>query len=619
MGPNDKKKSSLDDALDEIPKGLNKTVDAFVEAAKKLNDTVGGLFFGLDAKASEVVGILGQSRNYAEGIRQSLADAVPELATIAKDGKDFEAALEAAANAQREITKSLQTNILLTSQQMIDIATVSQAYSLSNQELGLFVERFVTAGQSINNFPDALEKSANYARSMGVNVDATMEYISKNLERMNEFGFKDGVEGLGRMAARMAAMRIDMNQVYNFADKVFDPENAISMVAGFQRMGVAVGDLADPFRLMYLASEDVEELEKQIGKAVEKFSTFDEKTKTFKIAPYAKRDLRELSQMMGYSYDDLVKVSQQAERFRIVGQDLKIGGVDEETKQFLANVAQYDEKKGGFAVKLNMAGDTKLVSQINKEDIASIREANRELSPKDIARANLTAVESIRNDVRAISASVFAPIAGSRTMSSIAEALRGGAAGLREGTFNRDNKTDAQRRMDVDTGMGGVTSSIEKFFKGTGDLSDVMSEFTKITPSLTKVLGDVVKIVKDVPNTSGFKNEIMPDNNLKGLGESIKSGFDSSMNRLIDVLGIQSPTGGLSQNMTVNNNVTVQPVKVDVNGDINLKGANGEKIAMETNRELGKFVENIVKTELEKYYSQNKQMTSLPAMVRPDK
>jgi ABC-type uncharacterized transport system ATPase component len=108
----------------------------------------------------------------------------------------------------------------------------------------------------------------------------------------------------------------------------------------------------------------------------------------------------------------------------------------------------------------------------------------------------------------------------------------------------------------------------------------------------------------------------MPDNNLKGLGESIKSGFDSSMDRLIDVLGIQSPAGGLAQNMTVNNNVTVQPVKVDVNGDINLKGANGEKIAMETNRELGKFVENIVKTELEKYYSQNKQMTSVPAMVR---
>ena len=609
-------KPGIDDALNEIPKGISKTFDAFRKVAAELKGDISNLFFGLDEKASEVVGVLGQSRNYAEGIRQSLADAVPELASIAKDGKDFGAALEAAANAQKEITKSLKTNLLLTSRQMIDIATVSQAYSISSQELGEFVERFVTAGQSINNFPDALEKSANYARSMGVNVDATMEYISKNLERMNEFGFKDGVEGLGRMAARMAAMRIDLNAVYNFADKVFDPENAISMVAGFQRMGVAVGDLADPFRLMYLASEDVEELEKQIGKAVEKFSTFDEKSKTFKIAPNAKRDLRELSQMMGYNYEDLVKISQQAERFRIVGRDLKIGGVDEETKQFLANVAQYDEKKGGFAVKLNMQGDTKLVSQINKEDIASIREANKELSPKEIARASLTAVESIRNDVRAIKASMLMPTAGSRTLSSLAEALRGGAAGAREGVLERDGKTAAQRRADADAGMGGVTSSIEKFFKGTGDLSDVLSGIKKVLPDVTKVLSDVVKSVKDIPNTSGFKNEIMPDNNLKGLGESIKSGFDSSMDRLIDVLGIQSPAGGLAQNMTVNNNVTVQPVKVDVTGDINLKGANGEKIAMETNRELAKFVENIVKTELDKYSSQKTAMSAVPAMVR---
>ena len=616
MPPGDNKKTGLDDALNEIPKGLSKTFDAFRKVAAELKGDISNLFFGLDEKASEVVGILGQSRNYAEGIRQSLADAVPELATIAKDGKDLEAALDAAANAQKEITKSLQTNLLLTSRQMIDIATVSQAYSISSQELGEFVERFVTAGESVNNFPSALEKSANYARSMGVNVDATMDYIRKNLDDINKFGFKDGVEGLGRMSARMAAMRIDMNAVYNFADKVFDPENAISMVAGFQRMGVAVGDLADPFRLMYLASEDVEELEKQIGKAVEKFSTFDEKSKTFKIAPSAKRDLRELEQQMGISYDDLVKYSQQAERLRIVGRDLTIGGVDEETKQFLANVAQYDEKKGGFAVKLNMEGGTKLVSQINKEDIASIREANRELSPKEIARASLTAVESIRNDVRAIRASVFAPIAGSRTLSSIAEALRGSAAGAREGVFNRDGKTDAQRRTDADASMGGVTSSIEKFFKGTGDLSDVLSGLKQVLPDVNKALSDVVKTVKDIPNTSGFKNEIMPDNNLKGLGESIKSGFDSSVDRIIDVLGIQSPTGGLAQNMTVNNNVTIQPVKVDVNGDINLKGSNGEKIAMETNRELGKFVENIVKTELEKYYSQNKQMTSVPAMVR---
>jgi hypothetical protein len=40
------------------------------------------------------------------------------------------------------------------------------------------------------------------------------------------------------------------------------------------------------------------------------------------------------------------------------------------------------------------------------------------------------------------------------------------------------------------------------------------------------------------------------------------------------------------------------------------------KIAMETNRELAKFVENIVKTELDKYSSQKTTMSAVPAMTR---
>ena len=609
MGPGDKKGGYLDDLFDAVPSGLNKTVDELKKVLLAISDATSGLFFGLDAKASEVVGILGQSRNYAEGIRQSLADAVPELATIAKDGKSFEAALEAAANAQKEITKSLQTNLLLTSQQMIDVATVSQAYSISSQELGEFVERFVTAGESVNNFPASLEKAANFSRAMGVNVDATMDYIRKNLDDINRFGFKDGVEGLGRMAARMAAMRIDMNAVYTFADKVFDPENAISMVAGLQRMGVAAGDLADPFRLMYLASEDVEELQKQMGKAVEKFTTFDEKSKTFKLSPNAKRDLKELETQMGVSYDTLVKMSQQSERLRIVGREIKLGGVDEETKQFLSNIAQYDEKKGGFAVKLNMQGDTKLVSEINEKDIESIREANRELSPKEIARASLTAVESIRNDVRAIAASTLAPVAGSRTLSSFAESLRGGAAGIRQTYFERGGETTTQRRESIDASMGGIISSIEKVFKGTGGIGDVTTELGKMIPDLSETVGNLIKGLKEVPTRPEFKQEIMSDNNLIGLGKSISGSFDSAIDRLAKVLGVESSVTKLSPNVTVNSKMTVDPIKVDVSGNVNLTGSKGEKT--EITPELKDYFMKLIASEIEKDKT-GRTMSALP-------
>ena len=56
------------------------------------------------------------------------------------------------------------------------------------------------------------------------------------------------------------------------------------MVSAFQRLGVAAGDLADPFRLMYLASEDTAELQNQVVKMTEKFTYFDETTKEFNLA-----------------------------------------------------------------------------------------------------------------------------------------------------------------------------------------------------------------------------------------------------------------------------------------------------------------------------------------------
>ena len=59
--------------------------DGITAAYKKFVSATGDLMTGLDTQASNAVATLGQSREYAEGIRTSLADAVPELAQI-QDG-----------------------------------------------------------------------------------------------------------------------------------------------------------------------------------------------------------------------------------------------------------------------------------------------------------------------------------------------------------------------------------------------------------------------------------------------------------------------------------------------------------------------------------------------------
>jgi len=547
---------SLDNEVNRIKGLLGGTLGLITDAYDKLSNTTFGLISGLDEQASRVVKTLGQSRDYAEGIRTSLADAVPELAQLATKGSDFATIMAMGADVQDEIAKKLQTNILLTSQQMIAIAQVQQAYSITKDELGKFMERFVTAGYSVNQFPTALEKAANNARAMGVSVDAVMDNISTGLDDVNKYGFEKGVEGLGRMAARAAAMRVEMKSVFEFAERVFAPEKAIEMVAGFQRMGVAAGDLADPFRLMYLASEDVEELQKQIGVATEKFSFFDEKSKSFKMTPNAKRDLRELTDLMGVSYDELVKYSQQSERLRIASREIKIGGIDEKSKDFIASVMQYSESQKGFVVKL-LGGDEKLVSQINPEDIKSIEEANRALSPKEIAQAQLTTTQSIDNSVKSLVASRVAPLAGSRMVSSINEFLRGGFQGI--ANMSTENNQPRTRRENFNRETGEILGPVNDLSSAlTAGSRILITTFQTVTRELGNVANDFRKI-GDLPKRPELNREVMSDNQFKSLTEAITQAFQKAN----PVVNINSPSSQTPQfNIPTTNNFNLKEIKI---------------------------------------------------------
>jgi hypothetical protein len=123
---------------------------------------------------------------------------------------------------------------------------------------------------------------------------------------------------------------------------------------------------------MYLASEDTEELQKQVVKMTEKFTYFDEKKKEFKVFPNAKRDLREIAQQTGISYEELIKMSTASQKMSMIAKDFKLPGIDEESKQFIANVATYSKEKGGFTVKVS--GEQKLVSQLNTNDLKELKE-----------------------------------------------------------------------------------------------------------------------------------------------------------------------------------------------------------------------------------------------------
>jgi hypothetical protein len=254
---------------------------------------------------------------------------------------------------------------------------------------GAMVAAFQDVGIQVGLIKDRMEETANIARLVGVNSTKVFELVSQNLSKLNEFGFKNGVEGLSSMAAKAATMRFDMYQVFNFAEKVFSPEGAIEAVSAFQRLGVAVGDLADPFRLMYLASEDVDGLTDQVVKMTSKFTYFDEKSKEFKVFPNAKRDLRDLAQAMGISYNELVKMSMAQSKLNKLSSEFKFSGFDKDDQQLIANFAQFSKEKNAFVVKVD--GKEKLTTELKQQDLEKLR--GRAETMEEIAQGRITETE----------------------------------------------------------------------------------------------------------------------------------------------------------------------------------------------------------------------------------
>jgi hypothetical protein len=368
----------------------------------------------LEANAS-LAGTFGRTQSSVQGLRKETMIALPEVTRLG-------GTLTNVIDIQKNVSRELGTNRILLGETTRDLFVAMKALGQKVELSGTMVAAFQDAGIQVDLIKDRMQETANIARLVGTNSTKVFELVSQNLDKLNEFGFKNGVEGLSSMAAKAATMRFDMYQVFNFAEKVFSPEGAIEAVSAFQRLGVAVGDLADPFRLMYLASEDVDGLTDQVVKMTSKFTYFDEKSKEFKVFPNAKRDLRDLAQAMGISYNELVKMSMAQSKLNKLSSEFKFSGFDKDDQQLIANFAQFSKEKNAFVVKVD--GKEKLTTELKQQDLEKLR--GRAETMEEIAQGRITETELLVQAIYSLRDTLAGTSAGNKMTQDLTQTIRAG-------------------------------------------------------------------------------------------------------------------------------------------------------------------------------------------------
>lgn len=547
------------------------TLKELADNAKKVyNDLAGqvtNMIGDLDTLASRTVDSMGTTRESVRALTVNFTNALPAVAAMG--GK-----LEDIAKLQQGVGAELGRNNVLTSDVVTKLYAAQEAIGLSEIELAKAVGEFQDAGISSGVVAKNMEAAANFSRQMGVNTEVAFKLMTDNLNKLNEYGFESGIDGLARMATTAASMRVTMTGVFSLAERAFNPEGAIEMVSAFQRLGVAAGDLADPFRLLYLAQNDTEELQNQVIQMTEKFTYFDEKSKTFKVFPNAKQDLRDLAQATNMGYEDLVKYSIGAQKLKEIGKDIRIGGIDEETKTFIANMAEFDEKAGGFAVTLD-TGETKLVSQLSAEDVDKIKPKPETL--EDVAKAQLNFTESIDANIAAIKAKIVGGIASAGPVIDLTETARGIARSALETGRNMVPSIESTR-AGTERAIYAIPDALEKFIKGEFDLSTLTTGLSTaaadfgntIEQSLTNL--DFSRMLNIAGQEISPGNELV--NSINRLNETLSNGEFIPNRTTVTPTGSQ-PAVFEPRPISQTTNVTFDQLSLNINGTIRLEG-NGQ-------------------------------------------
>jgi hypothetical protein len=520
---------------------LNYMKDIVSKTGEFLADIEGAAVL-LDSQFQSIVNTMGQGQNMAQSIKTELSEGTIEILKLGGKTTD-------AAKVQTDTLESLGRNVVLSSEEM------SQFYSLSRAtgvELKTLQQGFLDIGVSIHNIDDEMVKVIDVANALGVSTKAVSDSVVANLGQLNRFNFKDGIEGLAKMAAKASILRFDMKETFGLADRMLDPQNAIEASAALQRLGATASSLTDPLQLMNLSQNNLPELQKQLGSLFQSYTQFDEKTGRFEIMPGARKQLKEIASSLNMDLKEVEKLALGTADLDKKMSEIDFSGieVEDETKELIASmstmkggqyVVKIEDEQGKQQEKTIQDLITEYQGQPDKlKEILQAQQSKEAESPEEkmlsIATAQKDILTDIRSNLQAGAASVTLQAGATigqeqlklnREISliqsqSIQENFGPGseyAKGLEDATESLKSATEELKKGNYEEAATKFGAAVTEFSKGAAiaagktvvdistELAALIGAEDKVTEAIGKLATEVKGLVDNLGNFLGIKSQ----------------------------------------------------------------------------------------------------------------
>ena len=336
---------------------------------------------------------IGVSGELSRAFRTELIDSLPVITRMGYIFDEVKETIMGMVEAQGNFAfynRDVIEKMVVSSRAFIGNMRNTQDMIINYQKVGF------GAGDAFDKINEAGENSL----FLGLNARRTTEEIGKNIDKLNQFGFKNGYDGLNRMVQKSIEFKFNMNSVFSLADRLFDPEAAVALSAELQAIGGVIGDFNDPFKILNMVTNDVGGLADSMSAVAGSVATYNTEMNKFEISGANIRRARALAKELGIDYKEFSEMAiKSAERANAATEIMSRGfDINDEQKEFLLNLSRMEGGKMVIdipeSVSSKFGNSTRIaLSEITEEQKNLLIENQKEfgkMSTKDIAEAQYT-------------------------------------------------------------------------------------------------------------------------------------------------------------------------------------------------------------------------------------
>ena len=495
----------------------------------------------IDQAASKFAKTIGTGAVGMERLRKNAIESVQK----GRFGAKYNVSADELIGLQETYSNTIGRNIQISASDQENMAAMFRVMGEGGGDFAAKLENF---GLSYTDAANKAGKMFKEAGKYGISFDKYSKNVANNIKLAQNYTFKNGIKGLESMAKKATAMKLDMQQVASFADKVSTVEGAINTGAQLQVLGGSFAQFSDPMGMMNEALTDMEGLQDRFEKMIGGLGNFDAQKGEIAISAFDKQRIKVAAEAMGMSYDQVMETTMAKGRQKFIGGQIANKGYTEDEQELLKNIATVQNGKAtvsyvdssGKKQEVNLAEKSlsktelemiKQQTQSESDDIKDIATTLRgwddvmQGTKKQYENTKAAAIErrgwgvKAKNIVEHVaeSNSLLNSILGAVTAIKIGVAAWAVSNGV--GKLINGHSGGARRRVlrtaTKPTSGGGL-------FGGAGFRGAVKNGWTQIAKSGTKNIGSALSKIGTVLSKSSYSTLSNIGSKLTGKGNSLQ-------------------------------------------------------------------------------------------------